>query len=389
MRALIAAVACVLAWPGDAEACEPFVGVSAVFPDDEADLPANGIVVVRASSVGVAEFRFFVDDHAVETAVVERLSGLVGPPGWGEHIALRAVQLPTAGSVLELRRCEVASSCDVLGQWTLGEADDVPPLPPTRFQYDYVEHADCGSTTCSTFVTDRIGYVQVEAPEDEPRLVSILVRNTQQPSEQLYFRVTDDLSATAAFAFADEMSPGTTPDASVCIEVRVFDLAGNEAGHALESCAPCHVGVAPVPTECFRPNPEWTDAELFPGGECEGTPMDALPPLPAPLDPPTGSTGDSSSTGDGTTTGDAQSTGVGSGSGASGDSTSSSTPKPPQTTGVPDPSGGSATQAEPSSSSGDSGAPSASDNAGCRIGDSAPPMTWLLLCLGAGLRRRR
>lgn len=388
MRASIAAIACLLAWPGEAEACEPFVGVSSVFPDEEGGLPANGIVVIRGSFIKAVHLRMFVDDVEVETEVVERFSGPVGP-NWGEFIALRAAELPPAGSELEVRHCEVASQCDVLRHWTLGEADDVPPLLPTRVQYDYVEHSDCGSNSCSSFVTDRLGYVQVEAPDDEPRLISVRIRNTQRPSEQLYFHITDDLSSTAVFTFADEMSPGTTPDAGVCVEVRVFDLAGNEAGHALETCAPCHVGVGPVPGDCFPTEQEWTDADLFPGGECEGIPVDALPPLPAPLDPVGGTTGGSSSTSDGTSTGDAQSTGTGFESSSSGASTSSSTPKPPKTTGLPDPSGGSATEAEPSSSSGDSSSPSAADGGGCRIGDSAPPMTWLLLGLGAFVRRRR
>jgi hypothetical protein len=103
-----------------------------------------------------------------------------------------------------------------------------------------------------------------------------------------------------------------------CFEVRVFDLAGNEASWGHETCLPCHVRVEANEAEfCHDEDsvePAWTDGELWPGGECQGTMID---PEPVP-DPDTGNGGgseggetDGGETGSGG--GESGSTGAGSG----------------------------------------------------------------------------
>ncbi len=392
MRNAVAALALgLLAWPSDAEACDPFVGVHAVFPSDGTTLPVNGIVVASGVLFEPSELVGFVDGEQVELEVVERVSGENGI-GWGTAVGVRAVELPLVGSTLEVRYCPPIGGCEVLGMWTLGEADHEAPSPPTLAQLDYMERTGCGVSSCAPSTVDRIGYLRVEAPEDEPRLVSIRLRNTQGASVELYMRVAHELPAETAFALNDLMSPGAAPEDTACVEVRLFDLAGNEAPYGLDTCSPCHVGFDPVAAACVPYEVEWTDADLFPGGDCVGTPIDPLPALPDPLEPRGGSTGSSTSGAIDTTSGGTSGGGPG-GEGTSGEATTGGV----QTTGTTAPSGSSGPaqpddepptgDAHSSSSSAGQTEPS-TEGGGCRAGGTTAP-GWLALLLAPIFGRRR
>jgi len=356
--------------------------VSAVVPDDGATLPVNGVVVVRGGLLEAERFQLHVDGTPVATEVVERFTAPQANER-KESIGLRPVQRPAVGATLELLDC--TDDCQVIGSWVLGEEDDVPPAPLSLVQLGFTEFSHCGGNSCMNTI-DRVADVRAEGNADEPTIVSVRVLNTQEPSEELYLRLADELPVHERFPLADSMSPGAEPLASVCVEVRVFDLAGNEAEYALGTCSPCHANFEADVAVCetLEP-PEWTDADLLPSGDCSGTPLDALPPLPAPLDPRDPGNGSTGATGEGSSSGEDTS---GGGSTTGGSASGGSTTSPPETTNPTDPSG--ATTGGDSSASEGGAAAYSTGGGGCHVGDRQPHRgLWLALLAALGVRRRR
>lgn len=373
-----------LVWPSEAEACDPWTGVSWVSPSMETTLPANGIVVARGTGVNANSFQMYVDGEQVEAEIVDRVSGSASASAsfFGSFLAFRPVELPPVGSELTLDFCGTPGDCDVYGPWTIGDFDDTPPAAPT-VQYDYFEYVECGSNSCENFAKDRIGYVQVGPTTDEPKFVSVRVRSAVDPDDELYFDVLRDPALPMTFAHADVLTPGVEPQSAVCVEVRVFDLAGNEAEYGLDTCAPCHIEYATELMSCVPAPQEWTDDELYEGGDCVGTSIEPLPPLPAPLEPAGGSTGGSpggsaSSDGGGEST-SSWSTGTGTGAGDSSTSdNSTSSGAPPAGSSGSEPPDETATDGGGSSS----GVGGADDGIGrgCRVDQPSAP-GWFILGL--------
>lgn len=384
---LLAAILGALVWPSEAEACAPWSGVVWVSPSAETTLPANGIVVVRGVGMDASWFRMYVDGEQVEAELIDRLSGSDSTI-LGEFLAFRPVELPPVGSELALEYCDSPGGCHDYGPWTIGDVDDTPPPAPT-VQYDYFEYIECSANSCQNFAPERTGYVQVGPVADEPKFVSVRVRSTQDRDDVLYFYVLRDPASPMSFGHANVLTPGVDPQSAVCIEVRVFDLAGNEAEYGVDTCAPCHIEYATELMDCAPTPQEWTDDELYAGGDCDGTSIEPLPPLPAPLEPTAGSTGGStsgseSSDGGGQTT-NSWSTGTGAGETSTTDDSTSSGAPPAGSSGAEPPD---APVTGGGSSSSGAGAADDSIGRGCRVDQPSAPGWFILGWFGLVAVRR-
>ncbi len=383
--ALVLLGVCVFGWPSVAHACDPLSSVLGVLPPIGAIIPANAVLIARGGSLHFTSFHLLVDGDEVDAEPVARVSG-----GGGSAVGLRAVERPPVGSELELQFCPEEGDCTVVGVWTLTEPDDESPDASTAVQYDYVEHDGCPMTSCDQYEQHRVGHVQVETdtPESEDVVVVIRVRTTDEAPSQPYFLATGDPSPAVAFPLSDDMHPGVAAGDAICVEVRVFDWAGNEADGGIETCSPCHTGINPTSGECTPTDPQWTDADLFPGGDCAGAPVEPLPPLPAPAEPPNGTTG--SGTGRGTTgssTGDEDltSSSTSETGGLDSTTTDAATSGVASTTLDPGPS----TEGERESDTSGAADGDGSSSGGCSSGSAPRRARWLALAVFGLLGRRR
>ena len=297
------------AWslPRVSSACEPFFGPVETWPAEGAALPANGAIVLWGDQLRADAFVLRIDGEQVDYEVVNRFTGRDEHSEWRKLIGVRAAEELPVGSVAELMWCE--PGCELVGSWVVEEADHEPPTPMSSAYFDLQLLSECGYSSCIHGGSlDFNVYAHVESDQllDGPRLGVMRLYTTTPSPRELMIRPFDVPSGTFTTTLGSAALQGAEPGAPLCLEVRVFDQAGNEAPGSRRTCTPCHRAHMPSGQFCFGPEPEWTDDDLVEGSDCDGTIIEPLTPLdPVPPDdddPDTGSDDGAASTSDGDST---------------------------------------------------------------------------------------
>ena len=380
--------------PRAAEACEPGGDwVHQVWPADGAILPANGVLVATGPTLDPASFQVRVDDVLVDVEVVDRFTAPDDDSN-KRVVGVRPVTPPPIGSTLSLRRCPVGSTCDDLGAWVVGEADDTAPTPASTVSFDVLELPGCRGSSCGGWYDYFVyAHVDTDEPPDEPRIAVLRVRRAGAPFDEIHVTAFDESTHTEAFILSDAMFDGDPVDTSLCLEVRLFDQAGNEAQPSLGSCLPCHYVVAESVFACEGLEPDWTEDDLAEESECIGVALDPLPPLDP--EPPSGSTGTGGDTGDGSGADSASSGGTDGGADEGAGSTDDGADRasaagddgPPAPTPLDD-GGDEDTDGIPPAADGDGGIGVVDRGCSCRSTAPGAPL-WLVLVGFGAVRVRR
>lgn len=364
--------------PGNASACTQPDGVVRSWPADGAALPVNGVMIASGRHLGVGDFVLRVDGVQAELDLVDRFTSR-DTDGHQTLIGLRPAVEIAPGSVVELEHCP--NACTPVGTWPVTEPDRSAPTPISSAYFDVQVHPGCGSSSCVLGGgVDYSVYSHVESDQvlDEPRIGVVRLYTTAPLPLELFARALDGPSDTFVEVVSESVIEHAHPATPLCLEVRVFDQAGNEAPGSRTTCTPCHRVYDPSGNNCGIQEPQWGDDDVADGSDCEGTviePLAPLDPLPPPgEDPESGSDDGAGSTSDGDTTGDSTEPADG--------TTGDDPPLPPP-------------GADPPASSGETGNEPAADDGlevegcSCRTTTTtAPRWAWLSVLLLAARRRR-
>ncbi|MCH9680751.1 MAG: hypothetical protein K0V04_04885 [Deltaproteobacteria bacterium] len=228
----LSAAAFVWALPAVASACSCFPYVEMQSPADGDTVAVNELLVMNVSCGGSAsDLEVLVDGQPVALLRDEtRMAGhgyAIVPP-------------PPVGAFVEIEGCPGYDSCDqarglgiddpserVALSFTVGEADDLTPMPPAlldlRHDIDDVWVGNCGDDETET---GRKWQFTVDGREpQEPVLYHIEVGPVGgEPTTTRRFSAQADEDLELALTRLQEDA-----GSDVCVTVRTFDMAGNEA----------------------------------------------------------------------------------------------------------------------------------------------------------------
>jgi hypothetical protein len=387
------------------EACDPVPDFKSMFPTSGSSLPRNaGVLVGGYWGVMTGELPTASVDGAPAT-VVELES--IGDPWQNLYLhglgrVFRVEPVPPLGAAIAF------TGFDVPIEFTAGSVDVTPPPALVDLFIDLHDFApdycgdDCQGPCGLNYWVSLVGG---EQDDGSPVVYSVFVNDTGDGTDGIRIR-TYRAGSKPKFSLPMPMGweDGHDPLTDLCVTVRVFDTAMNEAPVAHRVCGPCRARIEPggdpqcsTETEYWA-EPNWLPGDALPNGQCTAM---QIPPLPAqPLPPPdpepdpettgepppedTDTTGrpppdtdgpttsaDSTSTGDSPTTsvpGDVTTTGETGGPVTTGDGTGVGGTDGPATGGAP--------------SDGDKGC-------ACASNSSSRAPAWLLLLLALRRRARR
>jgi MYXO-CTERM domain-containing protein len=211
--------------------CEAYVGIQGLA--DGATIPANALLVMVAACGGAVEdLHVLVDGQpAALAADSERMAGL----------GLRIEPEPAPGALVELEGCPGWASCEqaveTLGQepgtkvelsLTVGERDETAPAAPALRDFDFVLEDEAFPDDCSDTPPRpaRDWSFTIDGQSEESPMVYHLSLGPSGSAPTESFAVTQDGQAELERTLRRyEEDAGS----DVCIRVRAFDIAGNEA----------------------------------------------------------------------------------------------------------------------------------------------------------------
>lgn len=343
--------------PRLARACDPVEGFYDSIPTSGSPLPANGIILLRGGSFGLDDVELRVNGDLVEFEETDALGSLwfergirpLNPPAPGDELVLTGTGCFSPGCELQTYSFQVV------------EADDEDPASVDDLSFDAWQHELSEVDSCGDGGHSYTYWVRFTAPSDSG--ATGLVRTWVEAFDPADagdpitsdYRDTPDLMGATVVPLGVAAESVTDPfEEAICVRVRRVDVAGNTDPNPPEICAPCRA--RRDPQEPYRnEEPPWTDADLYPGGACDGGP---------------GTTGTTTDSGGGSDSGPGGSDGTNSGSGSGSDSGTS----------------------DSESDSGEGpGATNTDRGCTCRtdVHPTGPTLTWCAALLPLVFRRRR
>lgn len=248
-----------------AQACSPpLPGLSSSVPKDGETYPGNAALLFSGYEISLDLVAATIDGQPAKLSPAPSL-GLYA-------LAARIVPTPQKGQRVQIDGSFCPNCPSVSLAFTAGDADETPPPPASKIQYDVYDYADYKASVGNCLRdSDFAWYVRVDAEppkERESRVVLRVEAFTDESYEEPFLTrallISDSTSIIPIHATRD-VAGGTT---STCFRATVQDLAGNEAAAVLNTCAPCRYRYEKGSSDMLPQEPMWKDGDFFAGGPC-------------------------------------------------------------------------------------------------------------------------
>ncbi|WAS98862.1 hypothetical protein [Nannocystis punicea] len=289
--------------PSPARACEPDFPDTVAFPPSGSVLPRNA--AVRITGFGANPNSAMVDGDVVNVVEVAELSGPEKTNGRATFPVgvFRVEPEPNIGAMVSFL---IKGEPSLV--YTAGLRDTNPPAPLTDLSVDLHDFLvpSCGDSCSNGNWTLNYWVHLVGGAQDDgsPVVHNIFLNDTGDDTDgELVFTIMAGSQQHVRLPREVAWAAENDPLHDVCITVRTFDTAMNEAPVAHRACKLCRAQLEPgePPDECdvigVTSEPTWTPADTVRDGACSAM---QIPPLPAPPPDPDTTTGDDSTGGDST-----------------------------------------------------------------------------------------
>ncbi|MFT3775041.1 MAG: hypothetical protein QM820_57570 [Minicystis sp.] len=255
-----------------AHACSPpFPGLTGSIPRDGDTYPGNAALFFEGFDLSLDNVTATIDD---QPATLVQAADIVVP---GNLIA-KLAPVPTAGQRVKItgKLCSEPTCEEVSISYTAGEADTVAPPATTVESFNVYDHADYKAQggECASDV-DVSYWVHLTSPAlaagESPRLYTIEGYRDSKLGEAVVSAsgFVREQSHVSAFALLASQLGGAEPAEALCFRVVTQDAAGNHAEASEVVCKPCHYKADETPHDTPPSEPQWTAADVYPGGPCD------------------------------------------------------------------------------------------------------------------------
>lgn len=259
------------------EACSPpLPGLYSTIPQNGEQYPANAAIFVSGYGISLDAVAVTVDGapaslvHAapIEALGIATFAVLVSPP-------------PMVGQTVEVKGdfCPPESMCEPQAfTFVATEADISAPPAPSALSFNLYDYPDFKSSGGDCQNDSDLAWWITAAGEPasatESRVLLTIEGFRGADFKDLAFSTSTFLTADAATVSVHQtigvLNGLAAPDA-LCIRATTMDAAGNKSAGSASACEPCNYrkDASPATSDWVPAEPEWTAADVFPGGPCD------------------------------------------------------------------------------------------------------------------------